>query len=50
MKKLMVFLSLVIAIQSLNAQKTLTLSKDLLKDKIKAGWAGQTIAVTFGVA
>ena len=26
----------------------LTLSKDLLKDKIKGGWAGQTIGVTYG--
>ncbi|HTF21373.1 MAG TPA: ADP-ribosylglycohydrolase family protein [Chryseolinea sp.] len=25
-----------------------TLSKDVLKDKIKGGWAGQTIGVTFG--
>ena len=30
------------------AQKTLTISKDNLKDKIKGGWAGQTIGVTFG--
>jgi hypothetical protein len=29
-------------------QKTLTLSKTQLKDKIKGGWAGQTIGVTFG--
>lgn len=28
--------------------KTLTLSKTELKDKIKGGWAGQTIGVTFG--
>lgn len=27
---------------------TLTLSKEELKDKIKGGWAGQTIGVTFG--
>ncbi|WP_285008796.1 ADP-ribosylglycohydrolase family protein [Pedobacter faecalis] len=31
------------------AQKsTFTLSKDKLKDKIKGGWAGQTIGVSFG--
>jgi ADP-ribosylglycohydrolase len=29
-------------------QKTLILSKETLKDKIMGGWAGQTIAVTFG--
>ena len=33
-----------------NAQtsKTVILSKEQLKDKIKGGWAGQTIGVTFG--
>jgi ADP-ribosylglycohydrolase len=30
------------------AQQTITISKDKLKDKIKGGWAGQTIGVTFG--
>jgi hypothetical protein len=35
--------------QIANAQtKTITLSKQQLKDKIKGGWAGQTIGVTFG--
>ncbi|MEE6188094.1 hypothetical protein PIECOFPK_01776 [Mycovorax composti] len=29
-------------------QKTLTLSKKRLKDKIKGGWAGQVIGVTYG--
>lgn len=29
-------------------QKTITISKDRLHDKIKGGWAGQTIGVTFG--
>ena len=28
--------------------KSITLSKQLLKDKIKGGWAGQVIGVTFG--
>ncbi len=30
------------------AQKTFKISQDALKDKIKGGWAGQTIGVTFG--
>ncbi|MEY4628856.1 MAG: hypothetical protein RLZZ595_1182 [Bacteroidota bacterium] len=30
------------------AQPTFVISKDVLKDKIKGGWAGQTIGVTFG--
>lgn len=29
-------------------QQATTLTKDALKDKIKGGWAGQTIGVTFG--
>jgi hypothetical protein len=29
-------------------ESTLTLSKEVLKDKIMGGWAGQTIGVTFG--
>ncbi|TMI67886.1 MAG: ADP-ribosylglycohydrolase family protein [Bacteroidetes bacterium] len=49
MKKnlLSVFLFFLIAIS--NAQtKTITISKQQLRDKIKGGWAGQTIGVTFG--
>jgi ADP-ribosylglycohydrolase len=30
------------------SQKSVTVSKAVLKDKIKGGWAGQTIGVTFG--
>ncbi|MDP4252349.1 MAG: ADP-ribosylglycohydrolase family protein, partial [Bacteroidota bacterium] len=30
------------------AQQTFSISKEKLKDKIKGGWAGQTIGVTFG--
>src|SRR4051812_29963516 len=30
------------------AQQMVTISSDVLKDKIKGGWAGQTIGVTFG--
>lgn len=33
---------------SLTGKATKTLSKNVLKDKIKGGWAGQTIGVTFG--
>ena len=33
---------------ALHAQQTIVLSKDQLKDKIRGGWAGQTIGVTFG--
>src|SRR6187397_2438008 len=32
----------------IHAQKTITISKKVLHDKIKGGWAGQTIGVTFG--
>lgn len=31
-----------------NLNGSITLSKDVLKDKIKGGWAGQTVGVTFG--
>ena len=31
-----------------NAQESLSISSDKLKDKIKGGWAGQTIGVTYG--
>lgn len=34
--------------QSKAIPETITLSQDVLKDKIKGGWAGQTIGVTFG--
>lgn len=36
------------AVQSIIAQGTFTIAKKVLKDKIKGGWAGQTIGVTFG--
>ncbi|MEP6725838.1 MAG: ADP-ribosylglycohydrolase family protein, partial [Bacteroidota bacterium] len=32
----------------LHAQQTIAITKDKLQDKIKGGWAGQTIGVTFG--
>lgn len=34
--------------QSKNSGALFTISKEKLKDKIKGGWAGQTIGVTFG--
>lgn len=46
-KMIFLFASLLIALVTL-AQKTITLSKEVLQDKIKGGWAGQTIGVTFG--
>jgi hypothetical protein len=33
---------------NLSAAKTITLTRQQLKDKIMGGWAGQTIGVTFG--
>jgi len=46
--KMMVLVVLFINSNLLFAQQTITISKDKLKDKIKGGWAGQTIGVTFG--
>jgi hypothetical protein len=48
MKKIWVFVIFYCIVMSLSAQKTITVSKEQLKDKIKGGWAGQTIGVTFG--
>ncbi len=48
MKKLITIGLLFFVLNALHAQKTITISKDVLKDKIKGGWAGQTIGVTFG--
>jgi len=48
MKRVLMFGFLLFAAINLHAQKMTTLSKDVLKDKIKGGWAGQTIGVTFG--
>jgi hypothetical protein len=36
------------AIQAQQQQKTINLTKEQLQNKIKGGWAGQTIGVTFG--
>lgn len=48
MKRVWMFGLLFFAAINLHAQKTVTISKEVLKDKIKGGWAGQTIGVTFG--
>src|SRR5664279_4577266 len=48
MKKVFTFACFLFAMLPIRAQKTITISKDVLKDKIKGGWAGQTIGVTFG--
>lgn len=48
MKRVLMIALLFFASHFSYAQKTITISKDVLKDKIKGGWAGQTIGVTFG--
>jgi hypothetical protein len=42
------FLSLLFATNFCHAQSDFTINKEVLKDKIKGGWAGQTIGVTYG--
>ncbi len=43
------FLSLLLIIPlNVFAQKTIHFTKEMLKDKIMGGWAGQTIGVTYG--
>lgn len=49
MKKLLVaFYAASLALTGHTQTNTLTLSKEVLKDKIMGGWAGQTIGVTLG--
>ncbi len=52
MKKLITKLLLLalpaVTLAQTSQPKTFTLSKEVLKDKIMGGWAGQTIGVTFG--
>src|SRR5450755_191951 len=54
MKKTFIFLHVFLilyfsaATQNPSPDKSLVLSIEQLKDKIKGGWAGQTIGVTFG--
>ena len=47
MKKLCLLLLFIPAV-AWSQSKTFVLSKQTLQDKIKGGWAGQTIGVTFG--
>jgi hypothetical protein len=58
-KKLVVFSAAMLAVMqgmaqpaakknTVSAAKTITLTREQLRDKIKGGWAGQTIGVTFG--
>src|SRR6476659_1510566 len=48
-KKLVTGLLPALVVCSIHAQSnTITISKEKLKDKIRGGWAGQTIGVTFG--
>jgi hypothetical protein len=49
MQKLITFLLFVFVWLDINAQSsTIKISKEVLQDKIRGGWAGQTIGVTFG--
>ena len=49
MKKLLVAYTCTVLLFAASAQtKNTVLSKAVLKDKIRGGWAGQTIGVTFG--
>lgn len=49
MKQILSFAVTMLILSVLCAQpQQVTISKDILKDKIKGGWAGQTIGVTFG--
>ncbi len=48
MKKLLTTTIAMFTIINIHAQKTFTITKEKLKDKIMGGWAGQTIGVTFG--
>src|SRR5678810_1456086 len=49
MRKFIQFTFLTLTVCNVFAQSsTIKISKEVLKDKIKGGWAGQTIGVTFG--
>lgn len=48
MKKTLLLITAACIILNASAQKTITLTKQQLHNKIKGGWAGQTIGVTFG--
>jgi hypothetical protein len=49
MRRFILFIFSILAMCNVLAQSsTIKISKQVLKDKIKGGWAGQTIGVTFG--
>ena len=48
MKKILTSFCCMLFVTTAICQSTIVLSKEKLKDKIKGGWAGQTIGVTFG--
>ena len=48
MRKFALLITAAVMIFNASAQKTITLTKQQLHNKIKGGWAGQTIGVTFG--
>jgi len=48
MKKILGAILFLPAVNIFAQQKTITITKEQLKDKIMGGWAGQTIGVTFG--
>jgi len=51
MKRIFIFISFIVLQDTIFAQtssNTLVLTKEELQNKIKGGWAGQTIGVTFG--
>ena len=43
MKRLLLTLGLGLALLSASADETVKMTKEVLMDKIKGGWAGQTI-------
>lgn len=48
MKKILLLAMIAAIAVGTTAQKAITITKQQLHDKIKGGWAGQTIGVTFG--
>ncbi len=48
MKKILSYLAVCLMALPAHAQKTITLTKQQMQNKIRGGWAGQTIGVTFG--
>lgn len=46
--RILMSLFLLFHFSTFQAQSTFTITKDVLRNKIKGGWAGQTIGVTYG--